>query len=193
MTLPACPPTTTNDAGFARPLPSVIELMLQLNMRDLDPSQYGEADRREVDPPIDVESATWAAGGLKSAGSGSAGYAVPTANRDGSKPLIFDRPRVDLTIEGRVALFQPFQDFALPVKELPVDAVVRRTGPLLVPLVDRHDRRQLKHGRQVLGREEDRPLIEGLCTHSGTLRMNRASGADHHAFVIRSQLWIDQP
>jgi hypothetical protein len=29
--------------------------MLQLNMRDLDPSQYGEADRREVDPPIEVE------------------------------------------------------------------------------------------------------------------------------------------
>jgi hypothetical protein len=30
---------------------------------DLDPSQYGEADRREVDPPIEVESATWSAGG----------------------------------------------------------------------------------------------------------------------------------
>ena len=37
--------------------------MLQLNMRDLDPSQYGEADRREVNPPIEVESATWSAGG----------------------------------------------------------------------------------------------------------------------------------
>ncbi|MFL6044887.1 MAG: hypothetical protein ACJ72M_07210 [Propionibacteriaceae bacterium] len=37
--------------------------MLQLNMRDLDPSQYGEADRREVDPPIEVESATWSPGG----------------------------------------------------------------------------------------------------------------------------------
>jgi hypothetical protein len=32
-------------------------------MRELDPSQYGEADRREVDPPIEVESATWSAGG----------------------------------------------------------------------------------------------------------------------------------
>jgi hypothetical protein len=32
-------------------------------MQDLDPSQYGEADRREVDPPIEVESATWSAGG----------------------------------------------------------------------------------------------------------------------------------
>jgi hypothetical protein len=32
-------------------------------MRDLDPSQYGEADRREVDPPVAVESATWSTGG----------------------------------------------------------------------------------------------------------------------------------
>jgi hypothetical protein len=28
-----------------------------------DPSQYGEADRREVDPPIQVEAATWSPGG----------------------------------------------------------------------------------------------------------------------------------
>jgi hypothetical protein len=32
--------------------------LFPLVMRDLDPSQYGEADRREVDPPIEVESAT---------------------------------------------------------------------------------------------------------------------------------------
>jgi hypothetical protein len=32
-------------------------------MRDLDSDQYGEADRREVNPPIEVESATWTAGG----------------------------------------------------------------------------------------------------------------------------------
>ena len=32
-------------------------------MRDLDPSQYGEGDRREVDPPAEVRSATWSAGG----------------------------------------------------------------------------------------------------------------------------------
>jgi hypothetical protein len=30
---------------------------------DLDPSQYSEADRRAVDPPIQVESATWSRGG----------------------------------------------------------------------------------------------------------------------------------
>ena len=37
--------------------------MVELSMQDLDPSQYGEADRREVDPPVEVESATWSAGG----------------------------------------------------------------------------------------------------------------------------------
>jgi hypothetical protein len=30
---------------------------------DLDPSQYGEADRRAVDPLIQVEPATWSTGG----------------------------------------------------------------------------------------------------------------------------------
>jgi hypothetical protein len=30
---------------------------------DLDPNQYGEADRREVDPPIQVEMATWSKAG----------------------------------------------------------------------------------------------------------------------------------
>jgi hypothetical protein len=32
-------------------------------MWDLDPTQYGEADRREVDPPIQVEAAIWSPGG----------------------------------------------------------------------------------------------------------------------------------
>jgi hypothetical protein len=32
-------------------------------MRDLDPSQYGEADRREEDPPVEVQVATWSAAG----------------------------------------------------------------------------------------------------------------------------------
>jgi hypothetical protein len=45
---------------------------------DFDPSQYGEADRRAVDPPIEVEAATWSAAGtldwwVKSACSGRAG------------------------------------------------------------------------------------------------------------------------
>ena len=32
-------------------------------MPNLDPSQYGEADRREVDPPVQVEAANWSPGG----------------------------------------------------------------------------------------------------------------------------------
>jgi hypothetical protein len=34
-----------------------------MSTKDFDPSQYGQADRREVDPPIQVEMATWAPGG----------------------------------------------------------------------------------------------------------------------------------
>jgi hypothetical protein len=30
---------------------------------DLDPSQYSAADRREVDPPIHVQTATWSKAG----------------------------------------------------------------------------------------------------------------------------------
>jgi hypothetical protein len=36
--------------------------MFELAM-DLDLTHYGETDRREVDPPIPVESATWTPGG----------------------------------------------------------------------------------------------------------------------------------
>jgi hypothetical protein len=32
-------------------------------MHDLDPDQYGEADRRDVDPPVEVEAAIWSLGG----------------------------------------------------------------------------------------------------------------------------------
>jgi hypothetical protein len=32
-------------------------------VRDFDPTQYAEADRREVDPPIQVEIATWSPAG----------------------------------------------------------------------------------------------------------------------------------
>ena len=108
-----------------------------------------------------------------------------TATRPRSTPQTFVRPRVDLPVQGPVATFQPLQDFALSVKELPVDAVVRRTGPLFVPLIEGQDRRQLKHDCQISGGEEDGPLIEGLGTHSGTLRMNPDSVGDHHAFVVK--------
>jgi hypothetical protein len=63
-------------------------------MRDFDPSQYGEADRRAVDPPIEVEAATWSAAGtldwwVKKRLQWSGGYAVLTEVNAGSKPLIF--------------------------------------------------------------------------------------------------------
>jgi hypothetical protein len=32
-------------------------------VQDLDPTQYGEADRRAVHPPVEVELATWSAAG----------------------------------------------------------------------------------------------------------------------------------
>jgi hypothetical protein len=65
-------------------------------MRDLDPSQYAEADRRKVNPPIQVDSATWrlvarSTGGLKSAGNGWVAYAVMMADKGGSRLLIFVR------------------------------------------------------------------------------------------------------
>jgi len=33
-------------------------------MQDLEPTQYGEADRREVNPPIQVDVATWSDVGM---------------------------------------------------------------------------------------------------------------------------------
>ena len=66
-------------------------------MRDLDPSHYGEADRREVEPPIEVESATWSAGGqldwwVKERQEWWAAYTVQTVAKGGSKLLIFAEP-----------------------------------------------------------------------------------------------------
>jgi hypothetical protein len=64
-------------------------------------NQYGQrdqADRREVSPQIEVESATWSAAGdldylVKSARSGAAGYGVQTDITCGSELLIFVRPK----------------------------------------------------------------------------------------------------
>jgi hypothetical protein len=53
-----------------------------------------QADRREVSPPIEVESPTWSAGGtldwwVKERRVWLAGYGVPTAINDGLELLIF--------------------------------------------------------------------------------------------------------
>jgi hypothetical protein len=40
-----------------------LESVFELSMTTFDPSQYDEADRREVDSPVEVEIATWSPGG----------------------------------------------------------------------------------------------------------------------------------
>ena len=67
-------------------------------MRDLDPNQYGEADRREVDPPVEVRVATWSRAGtldwwVKERQQWLGQYVVGTVVRDGSKLLIYVRPK----------------------------------------------------------------------------------------------------
>jgi hypothetical protein len=59
--------------------------------------QRAEADRREVDPPIQVETATWSKAGqldwcVKDSGNGGVAYAVQTAVNGGSELLIFVPP-----------------------------------------------------------------------------------------------------
>ena len=41
---------------------TLVETMFELTV-EFDPSQYGEADRREVDPPVEVQVAKWSAAG----------------------------------------------------------------------------------------------------------------------------------
>jgi hypothetical protein len=65
-----------------------------MDLRNDDLEQRAEADRREVDPPIAVESATWSAGGqldwwVKNGRNGGVAYAVRTAGNGGSELLIF--------------------------------------------------------------------------------------------------------
>jgi hypothetical protein len=73
-------------------------MVVQLTMQVDD---YAEADRREVNPPIEVESANWSPaarsiGGSKGAGSASVGYAVQMVVSGGSKQLIFAALSLDL-------------------------------------------------------------------------------------------------
>jgi len=60
-------------------------------MREFDPSQYGEADRREVNPSIEVDGplrVSWI-GGSKNAENGLDAYAGQTDVNGGSRLLIF--------------------------------------------------------------------------------------------------------
>jgi hypothetical protein len=65
-----------------------------MDLSDDDLQQFAEADRRVVDPPIQVESASWSPGGqldwwFATGKCGMAGYAVPMAGNGGSELLIF--------------------------------------------------------------------------------------------------------
>lgn len=65
-----------------------------MELRDHDLQRFSEADRREVDPPVQVQMATWSKAGqldwwVKSGSSGWVAYGVLTASSGGSKLLIF--------------------------------------------------------------------------------------------------------
>jgi DUF1680 family protein len=65
-----------------------------MDLSETDLQQFAEADRREVDPPIQVQTAhgrpeVSSIGGSKSVSSGSVVYAVRTGGNAGSKLLIF--------------------------------------------------------------------------------------------------------
>jgi hypothetical protein len=64
-----------------------------MDLSNDDLEQRAEADRREVDPPVQVEAATWSKAGqldwwVRRAGNGWVGYADRMAGNGGSKLLI---------------------------------------------------------------------------------------------------------
>jgi|SRR5215216_3291130 len=70
-------------------------------MQEPDPTQYGEAEHGEGDPPVEVQVANWSAagsstGGSENAGNGSVVYAVQMAVNGGSKLLIFVLPAANV-------------------------------------------------------------------------------------------------
>ena len=85
---------------------------------DLDPDQFSEVDRRLVDPPIKVDTATWSKAGrldywVKERWGGSVGYAVQTAVNGGSRLLIFVRSRrVTVACRCHVSFVDRLQDGA---------------------------------------------------------------------------------
>ena len=74
-----------------------IESMFQLRM-EFDLDHLSPEDRREVNPPVPVESATWSAGGtldwsVRERREWLGRVRGPNGRQSGSKPLIFVRPR----------------------------------------------------------------------------------------------------
>ena len=65
-----------------------------MDLSNDDLEQRAAADRREVDPPVQVQTATWSRAGqldwfVRDRQEWWAGYAVQTAGNGGSNPLIF--------------------------------------------------------------------------------------------------------
>jgi hypothetical protein len=65
-----------------------------MNLSDAEVQLHAEADRREVDPPVQVETATWSKAGqlawwVKERQEWWVAYAVQTAVNGGSELLIF--------------------------------------------------------------------------------------------------------
>jgi hypothetical protein len=61
-----------------------------MDLSDADLEQLAATDRRELDPPIEVETATWSSAGqldlwVKNGSNGGDGYAVRTAVNGGSE------------------------------------------------------------------------------------------------------------
>ena len=73
-----------------------------MDLNAAEVQQRAEADRREVDPPIQVEMATWSKAGrldwwVKERREWWGTYAVQTAGNGGSELLIFVRPKTSDT------------------------------------------------------------------------------------------------
>lgn len=89
-----------------------------MDLSDDEVQQRAEADRREVDPPIQVEMATWSPGGqldwfVKDRQEWWVGYAVLTAVNDGSELLNFV-PRAAHSDNLPLSLVAPFGASKLP-------------------------------------------------------------------------------
>ena len=91
-----------------------------MDFRDDYLERRAAVDRREVDPPIQVETATWSNAGrldwwVKDRQEWWDGYVVQTAVNGGSKLLIFASKRADSPQGGRLNSYRIFERLTLYV------------------------------------------------------------------------------